>query len=158
MDADLGFAGSHAVGMVPDERLRLAGAVGLALGLPVALLGLDDDERVGGDALAAAQLADADLGGDELALEDAVVADLVQGDRLRAVPASASRVTVCSNGSRRGKWTDAREARRSLHEAASAMSVTAARTRHSEGGAQPPTMSMLPTEVHWVAATSVGWS
>ena len=103
--ADLGLAGSHAVGMELDEGVGLAGAVGLALLGPLPLLGLDDDEAVGGDAVATAQLAQAHLGGDELALQGAVVADLVQGDRLRAVSASAKRsdrlfymVTVGASG------------------------------------------------------------
>jgi len=35
-----------------------------------------------------------------------------------------------------------------------------ARTKHSEGRAQPPAMSMvlLPIGMYWVAATHVGWS
>ena len=89
MDADLGLAGCGGVGMERDEGLGLAGAVGLALLDPLPLLRLDDDERVGADAVPAAQLAQADLRGDELALELGEVVALVRSDRLGAVPASA---------------------------------------------------------------------
>jgi len=82
--------------MVLDEGLRLAGSVGLALLGPLPLLGLDDDERVGADAVATAQLAQADAAGDVLALELGEVVALVDDDLLQAVPAPAYEMTVCS--------------------------------------------------------------
>jgi hypothetical protein len=141
--------------MVLDEGVGLASAVGLALLGPLPLLGLHGDERVGADAVAAAQLADADLAGNVLALELGEVVALVDDDLLQAVPASASRVTVCSNGSRRCKWMDAREARRLPRLLSGSMHAHLAL---AEGGAQPTTMSMVPMGMYWVAASSVGWS
>jgi hypothetical protein len=66
--ADLGLAGGHAVGVVLDVGVGLVGAVGLAPLGPPPLLGLDHDETMGADAVATAQLAQADLAGDVLAL------------------------------------------------------------------------------------------
>ena len=81
--------GSHAVGVLLDEGLAGAGLMGRTLLDPLSLLGLDRDEAVGGDAVATAQLPEADLGSDELALELGEVVTLVRSDRLGAVPASA---------------------------------------------------------------------
>ena len=81
---DLGLAVGHALGVVLDVGVGGLGPVLLTLLLPAPLLGLDDDERVGGDAVATAQLSQAHLAGDVLALQGAVVTDLVRGSRLRA--------------------------------------------------------------------------
>ena len=69
--------------------------VGLPLLLPLALLRLDRDEAVGGDAVTPAQLPEADPGVDELALERPVVVGLVHG-LLRASRPPRGGVTVCS--------------------------------------------------------------
>ena len=80
--ADLGLAGGVTVGAVLDVRRAGTVTVGPALLRPLALPRLDHDGGMGGDAVPPAQLAQAQVAGDVLALEGTVVADAVRGRRL----------------------------------------------------------------------------
>jgi hypothetical protein len=84
--ADLGLTVGHLRRVPLDIGVGGLGLVLLPLLLPPPLLGLDGDEAVGRDAVAAAQLPDGDLAGDVLALEVPVSMPRVDDDRPSGCP------------------------------------------------------------------------